>query len=122
MELERNKENICTIGGILMNLTDLQKDVLSFVSDNNLETTVETRLLDLVSEVGELSKEILKGSDYGKEEFQITSNLSDEFGDVLFSLICIANSTDVDLEKALKAALYKYRKRIEQTGQLGSGR
>lgn len=105
-----------------MDLADFQQEVLSFVREKNLETTVEIRLLDLVSEVGELSKEILKGSNYGQEEFKITSNLFNEFGDVFFSLICIANSLDIDLEKSLNAALGKYRKRIEETGQLGSGR
>lgn len=105
-----------------MELSSLQHEVLSFVKQNNLQTSVQIRLLDLVSEIGELSKEVLKGSNYGKKELKNTENLFDEFGDVLFSLICIANNTDIDLEKALNTALNKYRKRFKENGQFGSGR
>ena len=105
-----------------MELSDLQNKVTDFVKNNELETSIEVRLIDLVSEIGELSKENLKISNYGKEEFQKTEEWESEFGDVLFSLICIANKTDIDLEKSLNKALNKYKKRSKLKGDISSGK
>ncbi len=105
-----------------MKVYDLQKKVADFVRVNNLETNVEMRLLDLVSEIGELSKEVLKGSNYGKEDFHITDEWTNELGDVLFTLICVANKTGVNLEEALKNVLNKYEKRLKEKGTIGSGK
>jgi NTP pyrophosphatase (non-canonical NTP hydrolase) len=41
-------------------------------------------------------------------------------GDVVFSLICIANSTGVDLEAAVVAALKKYELRVAAAGSPSS--
>ena len=82
----------------------------------------ESRLLDLVSEVGEAAKAILKETDYGRTEFQPTAEWADELGDTLFALICLANATGVDLEKALDQVLEKYRDRLGATGDPGSSR
>ena len=105
----------------MVDISDLQSKVAEFVRDHNLETSVEARLLDLVSEVGELSKEVLKGSGYGKEEFSSSTEWESELGDVFFSLVALANLTDVDMEKSLNEALEKYRERIESSGDSGSG-
>ena len=103
-----------------MDLLEFQNEILSFVSEKNLGTTIEIRMIDLISEIGELSKEILKSSNYGKEEFKNTDNLLVEFGDVLFSLICVANSANIDLEKSLNCALSKYKRRFEDNGRIES--
>lgn len=99
----------------------MQEKVAHFVKHHHLETDVATRMLDLVSELGELSKEILKATDYGQNAFAPTASWADEMGDVLFSLICIANATGVDLEQSLSQVLDKYQKRIETTHRAGSG-
>lgn len=105
-----------------MELLLFQNKVAQFVAKHRLETSVETRVLDLTSEVGELAKEVLKGSRYGKEPFRPSEGWDDEVADVLFSLICIANSTGVNLEAALHGALEKYAKRLSARGDAGSGR
>jgi NTP pyrophosphatase (non-canonical NTP hydrolase) len=76
--------------------------VASFVEDEGIEAPVEARLLDLASEVGELSKEALKATNYGRAPFHPSGGWASELGDVLFVLVCLANSTGVDLEAALK--------------------
>ncbi len=69
-----------------------------------------------------MSKEYLKGTDYGREPFEEpTDGWQDELGDVLFSLVCLANSTDVNLEAALQTALNKYEERLRLEGDAGSG-
>jgi len=75
----------------------------------------------LVSEAGELAKEILKSTEYGKKPFRPTGAWNDELGDVIFSLICLANRTNVDLETAVIQALKKYQHRVESKGDVGSG-
>jgi len=104
-----------------MEISDMQSKVSDFVEENQLEIEVEIRLLDLMSELGELSKESLKSSDYGKTKFKNTDEWVNELGDVLFSLICIANNTEINLEIALNKALNKYRKRFNEKGDVGSG-
>lgn len=100
----------------------MQNRVAEFEQAHGLGTDVASRLLDLVSEVGELSKEALKATHYGKRAFHKTSEWKEELGDVLFCLICVANATGVDLEAALSKVLHKYQKRIDGTRDAGSGR
>lgn len=105
-----------------MKLSDIQQEVALFVTANRLEIMVPARVLDLVSEVGEVGKEVLKGSDYGHAAFEPTGAWASELGDVLFSLICIANTTGVDLAEALQTVLTKYEERLAHKGEAGSGR
>jgi NTP pyrophosphatase (non-canonical NTP hydrolase) len=103
-------------------MSDFQRAVSRFVQSHGLEAPVHARVLDLVAEVGELAKEALKGAHYGREAFQPTPGWPGELGDAFFSLICLANSTGVDLESALTETLEKYRRRLAATGDSGSGR
>lgn len=98
----------------------LQKEVKEFCKKNKLEASVEHRTLDLVSEVGEVSKEILKMSDYGRKEPEFRKEIKDELGDSLFAFIALANSLDVDLTAALHSVLKKYDKRLAKGGSAGS--
>lgn len=100
----------------------LQESVAAFVGEYGLEAPVHARALDLTSEVGELAKEILRGTDYGRLPFEVPERWTAELGDVLFALVCLANSTGVDLEAALDATLEKYRERLVLEGDAGSGR
>ena len=97
-----------------------QHQVADFVQRNDLEISIQDRTLDFVSEVGELAKEILKSTDYGRQDFRPIEAWQDELGDVFFSLICLANTTDVNLQDALHAALEKYQMRLENQGEVGS--
>jgi NTP pyrophosphatase (non-canonical NTP hydrolase) len=82
-----------------------------------IEALVHVRLLDLVSEVGELSKEVLKATDHGRAPFDPPESWAVEKGDVLFALMCLAKSTSVDLE----AALDTYGERMALGDDAGSG-
>lgn len=105
-----------------MSLSDIQKAINQFNESKGITSSVDVRIIDLVSEVGELSKEVLKGTDYGSKAFSKTEEWESEIGDVLFSLICIANETNTDLEEALNYVLNKYEKRFSNKGDIGSGR
>ena len=90
--------------------------------DTSCRPGSETRLLDLLSELGELAKETLKSNQYGSRETALTPEWESELADVFFSLICLANDSGVDLDQALDAALEKYGQRIRSGGDAGSGR
>jgi NTP pyrophosphatase (non-canonical NTP hydrolase) len=105
-----------------MNVAELQRSVRDFVAAHGLEASAEVRLLDLLSELGELAKEALEASDYGRQAFAPTPDWQGELGDALFSLVCLANETGVDMEQALHGALRKYERRLAARGDAGSGR
>lgn len=94
--------------------------VKNFINEHSLICDLQLRMLDLISEVGELSKEVLKGTDYGKCDMQITDDFKMELGDVFFSLCCVANEANIDMDNALFLALQKYEKRIEEKNSAGS--
>ncbi|HIE15777.1 MAG TPA: pyrophosphatase [Bacteroidales bacterium] len=71
-----------------------------------------TNMALLTEEVGELARIIARR--YGEQSFKANEenlSLSEEMADVLFVLICLANQTGIDLEKALKKGLEKRTKR-----------
>jgi NTP pyrophosphatase (non-canonical NTP hydrolase) len=86
----------------------------------NLNSDVSSRVLDLTSEVGELCKEILKGTNYGSSTFEPTANLELEIGDVMVSLLLLGSSLNLDLDVALEKSLQKMRARVEETGSPSS--
>ncbi len=71
-----------------------------------------TNLAQLVEEVGEVARIISRT--YGEQSFKDSDkdvSLKDEFADVLFVLICLANQTGVDLTEAFHENLLKKTKR-----------
>lgn len=70
-----------------MKLNKLAEEIAQFNEGNDLNIDPINRLLDLYSEMGEVAKEILKGSDYGKEDLSLSNDFNDEIGDCLYSLI-----------------------------------
>lgn len=67
-----------------------------------------TNMAILTEEVGEVARIISRK--YGEQSFKKSDenyDLGDEFADVLFVLICLANQTGVDLTEALKKNLEK---------------
>lgn len=52
----------------------------------------------------------------------MTDDWKIEIGDVLFSLICIANESSINLEECLNIVLDKYENRFFSNGDISSGR
>ncbi|MFH1971702.1 MAG: MazG-like family protein [Patescibacteria group bacterium] len=102
-----------------MNLQRIQEKVQEFAKKNKLDSPPEFRVLDLVSEIGEVSKEVLKMTNYGTKPLQKNNEVKSELGDVLYSLITLANKLDINLEEALDLVLEKYQKRLKK-GSAGS--
>ena len=71
-----------------------------------------TNMAMLTEEVGEVAR--IMARTYGDQSFKksdLKKDLSEELADVLFVLVCIANQTGVDLEKAFQKNLVKKTKR-----------
>ena len=78
------------------------------------------RLLDIQSELGELSKEYLKSTKYGTQDFNLTASFELEFGDVLYSLLSLATELNIDSEKCLDFVIKKYQDRLNTKKDMGS--
>lgn len=71
-------------------------------------------LARLTEEAGEIARAINLA--YGPKRIktdEAAAQLAEEMGDALFVLLCLANSTNVDLQTAFDATLAKYRVRDE---------
>jgi len=66
----------------------------------------------MTEEVGELAREINHyHGEKQKKESEKEKEISEEFADVLFVLITLANSLDVDLSEAFKLTMDKFQSR-----------
>ena len=95
-----------------MTITQAQKKVDNWIRTHGVRYFSElTNMAILTEEVGEVARIISRT--YGDQSFKKSdkSNLSDELADVLFVVICLANQTGIDLEKALEQNLAKKTKR-----------
>jgi NTP pyrophosphatase (non-canonical NTP hydrolase) len=75
-------------------------------------------LARLTEEVGEVARAI--NQSHGPKRIkadEAAAQLAEEMGDALFVLLCLANSTNVDLQAAFDATLEKYRTRDEERGE-----
>lgn len=66
----------------------------------------------LVEETGELAR--ILNHLYGekpKKDIESKQELEEEIGDVLYTIICLANSSKIDLDQAIKKSFTKVTKR-----------
>lgn len=99
---------------------DEQKQVAEFIEEHDLEAPMIYRLIDLVSEVGEIAKDVTGSTDYGLQPSEVEIS-PDELGDALFSLLALAEAAEIDADQALDEALAKYEDRILHSGTASSG-
>ena len=92
-----------------MEIKEAQKIVDDWVKSVGVRYFNElTNMAILTEEVGEVARIIArKYSEQSFKESDKEIKLDDEFADVLFVLICLANQTGVDLTEALKRNLEK---------------
>lgn len=102
-----------------MTLNQAQEQVDQWIKKYGVRYFNElTNMALLMEEVGELARVIARK--YGEQSAKATDkkyNLTDEMGDVLFVLICLANQTGIDLDKAFTENLMKKTKRDKERHQ-----
>jgi len=93
-----------------MSLKDNQKQVDEWTSQFEPQYwPAHEQLARLIEEVGETAREInhLHGIKKRKPEEE-TGDLAVELGDIIFTIICIANNHNIDLDEAWKKVMEKY--------------
>jgi NTP pyrophosphatase (non-canonical NTP hydrolase) len=71
-----------------------------------------SQLARLTEEVGELARILNhKYGDKIKKASEQPDNLEDEIGDILFTMICLANSEKINLESAIDKVIQKAKTR-----------
>ena len=92
-----------------MEIKDAQKKVDEWIKDFGVRYFNElTNMAVLTEEVGEMARIISRRyGEQSEKESDKNKDLGDEMADVLFVLICLANQTGVDLEKAFNKNLTK---------------
>lgn len=93
----------------MLSLKSAQQQVDEWIKTTGVRYFDElTNTALLTEEVGEVAR--IMARKYGEQSFkpgEENIDLADEFADVLFVLICLANQTGVNLEEALKKNLEK---------------
>lgn len=63
---------------------------------------------------------MLKASKSGTLPFVKNEEFENEFGDVLYNLLSLANETNIDVDKVFDKAIEKYEKRLLAKNNMGS--
>ena len=95
-------------------LHDVQQEIDSLIKNewHSHYWAPLSSLARLTEEVGELAREI--NHTYGekpKKASEGEGNIAAEIGDVLYILVSLANSLEIDLDEAFELVMSKYRKR-----------
>ncbi|MGI2327050.1 nucleotide pyrophosphohydrolase [Planococcus sp. YIM B11945] len=94
-------------------MNELQQEVDNYIGQFKEGYFEPMELLGrLTEELGELAREVLHN--YGpkkKKETEAENSIEDEMGDMLFVLICMANSLNIDLETAHDRVMHKFNTR-----------
>ena len=93
-------------------------------TETRIQNKPFVRLADISSELGELQKEILKATSYGSCSIACNTkeSITEEFGDMLYSMIAFAEENGIDIDVALDTVIQKYRDRFNHKGTVGSDR
>lgn len=98
-----------------MTLNEAQEEVDRWIRTYGVRYFSElTNMACLTEEVGELARVMARK--YGDQSFKAGENTDpeEEMADVLWVLICLANQTGVNLEKALLKSLEKKTRRDKE--------
>jgi len=93
-------------------LKGIQEKIDDWIKDHGGYWSPLAMLSAIMEELGELAREIndLEGFK-PKKRIKKPPDLGEELADLLFSIICLANHYDIDLNSHLESIIAKYTKR-----------
>ena len=103
-----------------MDIKNYQKIVDEWISKHGVRYfNILTNMAQLTEEVGEVARIISRryGEQSEKEEDK-NKDLGEELADVIFVIMCLANQTDIDLQKAFDKKLKLKTKRDNKRHRL----
>ena len=96
-----------------MTLKDIQKDIDDFVNQFKVGYYPPLSIItQAIEELGELAREV--NNRYGprvKKSPEDTSDIGEEIVDVMFALVCLANSQNIDLSESWNKKIGKINER-----------
>ncbi|MFX1344189.1 MAG: MazG nucleotide pyrophosphohydrolase domain-containing protein [Promethearchaeota archaeon] len=94
-------------------LKELQHVVNNWINDHGGYWPPLSLISAIMEELGELAREVnsLEGFKPKKVNNRVKSNLGEELADLLFSIICVANFYEIDLNEELEKIIDKYSER-----------
>jgi NTP pyrophosphatase (non-canonical NTP hydrolase) len=95
-----------------ISLKEFQKKIDDWIAHHGGYWPPLSMLSAIVEEIGELAREInhLEGFKPKKSD-KFSPNFGGELADVMFALICLANSYEIDISYELEAVIEKYTTR-----------
>ncbi len=99
-----------------MSWKDIQKETDDWIKTVGVRYFNElTNMALLTEEVGEVARIIARRyGEQSEKESDKNKDLGEELADVLFVIVCLANQTGVDLEKAWRRRMEKKTKRDKE--------
>lgn len=96
-----------------MNIQNAQKEVDDWIKEHGVRYFNElTNMAQLTEEVGEVARIIARRyGEQSEKESDKDKDLGEELADVMFVVLCLANQTGVDLQKAFDKRMDKKGKR-----------
>lgn len=96
-----------------MDIKNAQKIVDTWINEHGVRYFNElTNMAQLTEEVGEVARIIARRyGEQSEKESDKDKDLGEELADVLFVVLCLANQTGVDLQKAFDKRMNKKAKR-----------
>jgi len=96
-----------------------QKEVEEIVRKFNFNWSKYVQYIHLIEEVGELGealtvKEGDRKSGSGEKAHADHGNIEEEFGDVLFTLMELANKYNISLTEVIEDTFKRYQKKLEK--------
>lgn len=90
-----------------MNIQDSQKAVDDWINEHGVRYFNElTNMAQLTEEVGEVARIIARRyGEQSEKESDKAKDLGEELADVMFVVLCLANQTGIDLQKAFDKKL-----------------
>jgi NTP pyrophosphatase (non-canonical NTP hydrolase) len=96
-----------------MNIKNAQLDVDQWIKEHGVRYFNElTNMAQLTEEVGEVARIIARRyGEQSEKESDKDKDLGEELADVVFVVLCLANQTGIDLQKAFDKKMDKKAKR-----------
>lgn len=94
-------------------LMDIQQEVDAYISQfKEGYFSPLSMLARITEEVGELAREVNhRFGEKPKKTDEAEKSLEQELGDILFIIVCFANSQQIDLQEAFELVMHKYNTR-----------
>ena len=95
----------------LLNLKEIQEKVDLWIKNHGGYWSPLSMMGAIMEEIGEVAREINSLEGFKPKKQGKNADLFEELGDLLFSIVCLANYYDVELNDAILKSMEKFSER-----------